>query len=151
MFFEPSQVPDTLPIGTTGDVRHLGFKAPPGGNVGSPHHVLNDHTYCCQVNAHLCSATGEPTAADKERCLAWHEKKLGTRKQDADKLGVPMFISEFGACLDTEECITEINQVGDVSDQHMIGWSYWQFKTYADLTTSAGTGSEGFYNKDGSI
>ncbi len=33
----------------------------------------------------------------------------------------------------------------------MVGWAYWQFKTYADLTTSAGTGSEGFWNQDGSL
>ena len=33
----------------------------------------------------------------------------------------------------------------------MLGWAYWQFKTYADLTTSAGTGSEGFWNQDGTL
>ena len=33
----------------------------------------------------------------------------------------------------------------------MVGWAYWQYKTYADLTTSAGTGSEGFWNQDGSL
>lgn len=33
----------------------------------------------------------------------------------------------------------------------MVGWAYWEFKKYADLTTSAGTGSEGFYNADGSL
>ena len=39
----------------------------------------------------------------------------------------------------------------DVADEHLVGWAYWQFKYYADLTTSAGTGSEGFYNADGSL
>lgn len=39
----------------------------------------------------------------------------------------------------------------DVADDHLVGWAYWQFKYYADLTTSAGTGSEGFYNADGSL
>ena len=39
----------------------------------------------------------------------------------------------------------------DVADKHLVGWAYWQFKYYADLTTSAGTGSEGFYNQDGSL
>jgi len=33
----------------------------------------------------------------------------------------------------------------------LVGWAYWQFKYYEDLTTSAGTGSEGFYNQDGSL
>ena len=35
--------------------------------------------------------------------------------------------------------------------EHLVGWSYWQFKHYEDLTTSAGTGSEGFYSADGSL
>ncbi len=32
-----------------------------------------------------------------------------------------------------------------------MGWAYWEFKNYEDLTTSAGTGSEGFYNPDGTL
>jgi len=32
-----------------------------------------------------------------------------------------------------------------------VGWAYWEFKNFEDLTTSAGTGSEGFYNQDGSL
>ena len=39
----------------------------------------------------------------------------------------------------------------DQSDKYLVGWAYWQFKFFEDLTTSAGTGSEGFYNSDGSL
>lgn len=60
-------------------------------------------------------------------------------------------MSEFGACMDSSECVTEVTQVTDVADQHLAGWAYWEFKTYKDLTTSAGTRSEGFYNFDGTI
>ena len=60
-------------------------------------------------------------------------------------------ITEFGACLTEGPCSQEINQVGDVADENLVGWAYWQFKTYADLTTSAGTGSEGFWNQDGTL
>jgi len=45
----------------------------------------------------------------------------------------------------------EINAVGDVCDEFLAGWAYWQLKNFADLTTSAGTGSEGFYNEDGTL
>ena len=38
-----------------------------------------------------------------------------------------------------------------MADENLVGWAYWQFKTYADLTTSAGTGSEGFWNQDGTL
>ena len=60
-------------------------------------------------------------------------------------------MSEFGACLDSDVCAREINQVGDVCEESLLGWSYWQYKTYKDLTTSAGNRSEGFYNVDGSL
>lgn len=50
-----------------------------------------------------------------------------------------------------EPCTQEINQVCDVADESLSGWAYWQFKTFEDLTTSAGTGSEGFWNQDGSL
>ena len=83
--------------------------------------------------------------------MKWHEKRIGTRAKDAERLGVPLIITEFGACLTEGPCTQEINQVADVSDENLVGWAYWQFKTYADLTTSAGTGSEGFWNQDGSL
>lgn len=128
----------------------LGFKTPPGGEIGSPHHVLNDHTYCCQLGFDVCES-GEPQPEDKDRCLQWHQKKLGLRYADAKAYGIPMIVSEFGACLDSEVCVTEISQVADLSDQYLYGWAYWQFKTYQDLTTSAGEASEGFWNADGTL
>merc|ERR1712107_513956 len=45
----------------------------------------------------------------------------------------------------SEVCAREIQQVADVCDEHLAGWSYWEFKKYQDLTTTAGTGSEVFY------
>lgn len=96
-------------------------------------------------------ADGQPQTSKAAECLAWHEKRIGQRSLDAQRLGVPLMITEFGACLTEGPCSQEINQVGDVCDANLVGWAYWEFKTYEDLTTSAGTGSEGFYNKDGSL
>ena len=155
MWFEPGEFPDTMPIGDEGVIFNVGFKKPPGGEIGSPHHVLNDHTYCCQLNPKICEKNGEPGPENAESCRKWHETKVGVHSLDAKKLGVPFFISEFGACLDTEACVTEITQVADVCDEGVangiVGWSYWQYKTYHDLTTSAGDRSEGFFNNDGSL
>lgn len=64
---------------------------------------------------------------------------------------MPLMITEFGACLTEGPCTQEISQVADVSDEFLVGWAYWQFKFYGDLTTSAGVGSEGFYEHDGSL
>jgi len=103
-FFEPCQAPDAV----LGHVFDVGFKVPPGGQIGSPNHVLNDHTYCCVVSADMCK-TGEPDPSKSKECLNWHKKKLGKRDEDAKRLGIPLIISEFGACLDSEVCVTEIS------------------------------------------
>ena len=64
---------------------------------------------------------------------------------------MPLHITEFAACLTKGPCTQEITQVCDVADEYLVSWAYWQFKYYEDLTKSAGTGSEGFYNADSSL
>jgi len=102
------------------------------------------------MGADVC-ASGEPKIADAAACADWHKTRFEIRDQDAKRLGLPFFLSEFGACLTETSCTTEIKQVTDESDKILAGWAYWQFKFFEDLTTSAGTGSEGFYNKDGTL
>ena len=109
MWFEPPPMPGSLPIGD-GLTAPVGYHHPPGGDIGSTHHVLNDHTYCCAVVPSACEDE-EPLASKADICLAWHENKLGTRAADAKRLGIPLFISEFGACFTDGPCQQEINQV----------------------------------------
>jgi len=73
------------------------------------------------------------------------------RDLDAQRLGLPLFLSEFGACLTEANCTPELKSVTEAADRYLAGWAYWEFKNYADLTTSAGTGEEGFYNSDGTL
>jgi len=47
MWFEPVTNPDVQGWLLKGQIFPVGFKTPPGGEVGSANHVLNDHTYCC--------------------------------------------------------------------------------------------------------
>ncbi len=132
-------------------INAAGFTEAPGGQEFANLQVLNDHTYCCQLGPGICAATGEPTLDMKDKCVSFHQRRLKQRSEDAKRLGNPLIYTEFGACMDTEACVMEITAVTDTLDSHMVGWAYWQFKTYADLTTSAGTGSEGFYNNDGTL
>lgn len=151
MWFQPAQVPDGFGVGFP-IISNTGFKTPPGGKVGSSTHVMNEHTYCCELGPDVCAANGEPVEGMAPQCAKWHDKKLRIRTDNAKALGIPLVLSEFGACMGSAACITEINQVADVSDRYLTaGWAYWQFKTYEDLTTTAGTQSEGFYNKDGAL
>lgn len=129
---------------------NLGFTEAPGGAEYSSLHVLNDHTYCCEVSVDMC-ATGEPPLDQAEVCRKFHEKRISTRDSDASRYGTPLMITEFGACMDTASCLQEIEAVTGVCDEHLVGWAYWQLKSFGDLTTTAGTGSEGFYNRDGSL
>ena len=39
----------------------------------------------------------------------------------------------------------------DTCDKYMVGWAYWEFKKFMDITTSAGSTSEGFYENDGTL
>ena len=58
MWFEPTTMPDEIGV-FGGYVFPVGFEKPPGGEIGSDKHVLNAHTYCCQLSETEC-ATGEP-------------------------------------------------------------------------------------------
>ena len=140
MAFEPGQFPDALPkdIPLVGGAFHVGFEKPPGAEIGSANHMLNDHTYCCQMGAGACDASGNPWKNQTANCEAWHSNKVGTRIADAERLGVPLVLSEFGSCIESEECATEITQVADLADKDTLrvsGWAYWQFKSYHDLTS----------------
>ena len=108
MWFEPNTWPNVVgnPIGggtISGWIQNAGFTEPPGADFGSPNHVLNDHSYCCQLNKDVC-ATGEPNTDLVNECYAWHEKRISTRNDDAQRYGVPLMLSEFGACLTEGPC-----------------------------------------------
>lgn len=102
MWFEPTEFPDEIGI-LDGIVVPVGFEVPPGGEIGSKYHVLNDHTYCCQLSATAC-LTGEPSLDMAAKCRYFHDKRITQRSVDAKRLGVPYFISEFGACLTEGPC-----------------------------------------------
>jgi len=53
---------------------------------------------------------------------------MNQRIKDAKSLNVPLMITEFGACYNSEVCVREINQVLDESERTLSGWAYWQFK-----------------------
>lgn len=59
MMFEPPTAPDFYAASFFGKqliekVFPVGWSKPPGGDVGSTQHVLNGHTYCCQLNSNVC-------------------------------------------------------------------------------------------------
>lgn len=95
-----------------------GFDVPPGGQKGSPYHALNSHTYCFPSD----DKTDEEK---KQYCIKFHEARIKAQKSDAKRLGLAFFLSEFGACLNTKTCDTELTTVTDICERELIGWSYW--------------------------
>lgn len=142
LFFEPIQG-DLIPA-LGGMVFPSGFNDTPGGAEYNNRQILNDHSYCCQSNAHMC-ATGEPLLNDSAICAAFNYARVTTRAIDAKLLNVGLIISEFGACLDSQSCVNEITSVTSACDKNLVGWAYWMFKGFGDFTTSANL-QEGFYN-----
>lgn len=98
MMFEGTQFPDIWGI-LGGIVWNIGYEKLPGGDDVT-NQLLNDHSYCCQMGAEVC-AKGEPPVSLKDKCYDWHKARIGTRAEDAERLKVPLIISEFGACYDS--------------------------------------------------
>lgn len=120
MYFETGQFPDSY----LGKVFPAGFEAPPGGANNSASHVLNDHSYCCQLGGTIC-ATGEPDVNKSKECADWHHDRISMRARDAETLQIPFMVTEFGACYGSEVCAREITQVADECDKVLAGWAYW--------------------------
>lgn len=113
--------------------------------------MTHDHSYCCTLNYEVCKEHDEPHPRWAKQCEEYHKQRLAQRNDDAIKLGIPLFITEFGACMGSESCATEIRQVADACDKYLVSWAYWQFKKFKDITTTAMGAAEGFYNDDGSL
>ena len=108
-------MPNTL--GTMGGiVNPVGFDHLPGLERGQKSftHVLNDHFYCCQVDMKMCQkpgGEGEPGVDEQSAkiCESFHRRRMTQRIKDARSLNIPLMITEFGACFDSDVCVREIN------------------------------------------
>jgi len=94
--------------------------------------------------------TGEPPLERAPICRKFHKNRVEQRTKDADRLGVPLIISEFGACSNSEACAAEITSVADACDDYLASWMYWMFKGFGDFTTT-GSLTEGLYDGDGNL
>ena len=149
LFFENTPVPDILPVFGGLFLGSMDEK-PAGDDVPQ---VYNFHTYCCLSGTDTC-AHGE-ASYDKsiKVCPTFHQKQFKKEIKTAEKLNVPMFLSEFGSCSDSLACYNEIISVMKITEENFISWSYWNYKPYGDHTTSAieMVSYEGIYNDDGTV
>jgi endoglycosylceramidase len=156
IFYEPPPFPDTVPLNTpiSGGVHPVGFTAGPAGSVGaaewSAKQAMSYHIYSCGFSGAGCNADGDPPTVSCPECNTLVESWVETRRQDVERLGGGLFITEFGAVSSSKEGLGEIGRVTGKADTRFQSWAYWQFKYYNDITTVSGP-IEGFYYPNGTL
>jgi len=125
---------------TTDIIGASGFTVGPGGRAYNDRQAYSYHVYCSPTDRE-----GDPRNIIV--CAGEDFVEYEIAVNDARRLGGGSFMTEFGALGNLTSSIEDIDWITDAADSFFQSWTYWQFKYFADLTTS-GTG-EGFYNKDG--
>lgn len=144
IFFEGTPMPGTYPF-FGGIVNQIGFTETPSNSKYSDREILNDHHYCCLMSGSECDS-GEPPLKDAPKCANLAGRKLVQWAKDAKRLNTGLFITEFGACSNSDNCGLEITGIADACDQTGTSWAYWQYKGFGDFTTT-GDANEGLFLK----
>jgi endoglycosylceramidase len=104
------------------------------GPMSIPNLVYNVHIYCGARSPR----TGNPT--NLARCIAHEARAFRRRAEDRPEMssryqpgGPPWFVSEFGATSN----VPLVASVTGAADRHLVGWTYWSWRYYADPTGSA--------------
>ena len=148
MLFEPIPFPDTLPL-FGGHALSTFSKTPVNTTIRKQ--MFNVHSYCCAADQNICKE-GEPKMQDsKTKCKEFHDRKLKKNKEQSNKLGVPIIVTEFGACSSSKACYYEMVGFEDAADKYLTSWCYWMYKTFHDHTTTAKDNEEGIFNDDGTL
>lgn len=145
--YEPTPLPDTIPIGIAAPV---GFTASPGGAEYNHLQALNYHIYCCAASATACLPDGNPSPNATAFCDRFNPSLATQREKDSKRLGGGIILSEFGACTTGIDCVHEIQRTTQAADTFLHSWAYWQYKYYNDITTQSGP-SEGFWDGSGTL
>jgi len=156
LLYEATPVPDVVPpaIPWFGGVHPVGFEAGPAGRSGaaewSSKQALSYHIYSCGFSGVGCTRAGDLPSVDCPLCDVMVNNTVTARVADVQRLGGGVFITEFGACTDSDVCVAEITRVTERADASYTSWAYWQFKYFADVTTISGP-EESFYTTNGTL
>jgi len=78
----------------------------------------------------------------------WFQQKLSNGR----KCGGGMFMTEWGAFPGlTKLDIDTANYMGGLADSQLQSWSWWQFKSFNDITTASTGSMESFYFQNGTL
>eukprot|EP00981_Chlorochromonas_danica_P009322 scaffold2613_cov159-Ochromonas_danica.AAC.9 len=127
--------------GLTIDYWQNGFSAGPGGVEYNDRQALAYHVYCPTDNSSPIKVFA---------CNLIDDYFFANRVKDAERLGVPMIMTEFGASEDIKSDLAVLEAVAAQADRFQQSWMYWQFKYYQDITTCTPQG-ESLYEDDGDV
>lgn len=104
------------------------------GPINAPNLVFNFHAYCADrslvtgapTNVDVCSSQ----AVDTVTRAASERTHLSTATQPG---GPAWFMSEFGATNN----VAVVSAMTDDADRHLLGWTFWSWKRYADPVSGA--------------
>lgn len=150
LFYEPAPFPGTVPT-NGGIVNPVGFTSAPGGKKFDDRNALSYHVYCCAAGEKNCNHdTGDVVTSKNGECDNYVERVYDQRVKDYKRIGGGGFLTEFGACSNTQNCVNEITRVTSNADKHYQSWAYWQYKYNEDITTTSGS-KQGFYHDNGTL
>ncbi|XP_064387797.1 endoglycoceramidase-like [Halichondria panicea] len=145
IMFEPTIIITSVPVG---GFANTGLSEGPGGPAFNDRQALSYHLYCVFLDSH-----GQPS--NTRFCDASNKEVVGIRMDDAKKLGVAGFLTEWGAYDDAtypgSKPYEDALDILRLADQHLQSWTYWQYKGYGDFTTQSSSASEGLWFMNGSL
>jgi endoglycosylceramidase len=127
--------------GLTIDYWPGGFSEGPGGQDYNDRQMLAYHVYC---------PTDGGSAVKQLACNAIDDFFFAMRNRDAERMGVGMIMTEFGAAEDIKSDLQLLIRTTAMADKYQQSWMYWQFKYYQDITTCTPQG-ESLYQDDGNV
>lgn len=119
-----------------------GAAAGPGGPEYNDRQAYSYHVYCG-----LYSRNG--SVQNVMECDGIDEALWIADQNDVRRLGAGGFMTEFGANPESGADDVQLRYLLEKADNSMQSWAYWQYKYFADLTTT-GSG-ESFYDAAGKL
>lgn len=132
---------------------------PQGSSIGSPKGFTavdgesqlgySFHDYCPLVALTQSIQLGLLDALPiPATCGVFNQASANEARDQASRMDAVELLTEFGATDDTDI----LRQTTALADQHLIGWQYWHYKSWADPTTqSQGSGAQGLFTDDSDL
>jgi len=108
---------------------------------------ISFHDYCLIGGTVPGVSRGSDPECQFAEPLAFQQQQMAAARN-----GSAMLLTEFGASDD----LTDIGRVAALADQNMVGWTYWHYANFTDVTGNPGaeslftTDDLGRFNADGS-